>query len=159
METAALIIRIALMLISILLVVVVLLQKTKSSGLGASFGGDTQSFTTKGKAAWRYGRIEVRASLPQGQGTWPAIWMLPEADTYGRWAASGEIARAEARIRSRRPGAACFVHPLTTAGVSPERITAEGAPALRESSAASAVFARSKRGGEPARIEADASST
>ena len=41
MDTLALIIRIALMLISILLVVVVLLQKTKSSGLGASFGGDT----------------------------------------------------------------------------------------------------------------------
>ncbi len=47
--------------------------------------------TTRGKASWRYGRIEVRASLPQGQGTWPAIWMLPDRDTYGRWAASGEI--------------------------------------------------------------------
>ncbi|MDP3907732.1 glycoside hydrolase family 16 protein [Novosphingobium sp.] len=52
--------------------------------------------TTKGKAAWRYGRIEVRARLPQGQGTWPAIWMLPEADSYGRWAASGEIDILEA---------------------------------------------------------------
>lgn len=47
--------------------------------------------TTRGKAAWRYGRIEVRARLPQGQGTWPAIWMLPETDRYGSWAASGEI--------------------------------------------------------------------
>lgn len=52
--------------------------------------------TTQGKAAWRYGRIEVRASLPQGQGTWPAIWMLPEAEPYGRWAASGEIDILEA---------------------------------------------------------------
>ncbi len=52
--------------------------------------------TTRGKAAWRYGRIEVRASLPQGQGTWPAIWMLPEANTYGPWAASGEIDILEA---------------------------------------------------------------
>lgn len=52
--------------------------------------------TTRGKAAWRYGRIEVRARLPQGQGTWPAIWMLPEADTYGPWAASGEIDILEA---------------------------------------------------------------
>lgn len=52
--------------------------------------------TTRGKAAWRYGRIEVRARLPQGQGTWPAIWMLPEKDRYGTWAASGEIDILEA---------------------------------------------------------------
>ena len=58
METAALIIRIALMLISILLVVVVLLQKTKSSGLGASFGGETASFTAKGKAASREAKLQ-----------------------------------------------------------------------------------------------------
>lgn len=62
--------------------------------------------TTRGKAAWRYGRIEVRASLPQGQGTWPAIWMLPEADRYGRWAASGEIDILEA-VNLRVPCAAC----------------------------------------------------
>lgn len=52
--------------------------------------------TTRGKAAWRFGRIEVRALLPQGQGTWPAIWMLPEDDKYGSWAASGEIDILEA---------------------------------------------------------------
>jgi len=58
MSTIAFIFRIALMLISILLVVVVLLQKTKSSGLGASFGGDTTSFTTKGKAASREAKLQ-----------------------------------------------------------------------------------------------------
>jgi beta-glucanase (GH16 family) len=52
--------------------------------------------TTRGKASWTYGRIEVRARLPQGQGTWPAIWMLPEEDIYGGWAASGEIDILEA---------------------------------------------------------------
>lgn len=52
--------------------------------------------STKGKASWRYGRIEVRAKLPQGQGTWPAIWMLPEKSRYGPWAASGEIDILEA---------------------------------------------------------------
>jgi beta-glucanase (GH16 family) len=52
--------------------------------------------STRGKASWRYGRIEVRASLPQGQGTWPAIWMLPEQDRYGPWPASGEIDILEA---------------------------------------------------------------
>ena len=62
--------------------------------------------TTRGKAAWRYGRIEVRARLPQGQGTWPAIWMLPEQDRYGGWAASGEIDILEA-VNLGVPCAAC----------------------------------------------------
>lgn len=52
--------------------------------------------STRGSGAWRYGRIEVRAELPQGQGVWPAIWMLPETDRYGSWAASGEIDILEA---------------------------------------------------------------
>ena len=52
--------------------------------------------TTHGKAAWRYGKIEVRAQLPQGQGLWPAIWLLPEANSYGHWPASGEIDILEA---------------------------------------------------------------
>lgn len=51
---------------------------------------------TRGRAAWKYGKIEVRARLPQGQGTWPAIWMLPEDDIYGSWARSGEIDILEA---------------------------------------------------------------
>jgi beta-glucanase (GH16 family) len=52
--------------------------------------------STRGKAAWLHGRIEVRAMLPQGQGTWPAIWMMPEREAYGPWAASGEIDILEA---------------------------------------------------------------
>lgn len=50
---------------------------------------------TKGKAFWTYGKFEVRAKMPEGQGMWPAIWMLPEEDHYGTWAASGEIDIAE----------------------------------------------------------------
>jgi len=46
---------------------------------------------TRGKGDWLYGRIEVRAKLPQGLGTWPAIWMLPTDWEYGGWPASGEI--------------------------------------------------------------------
>jgi len=46
---------------------------------------------TKGKAAWQYGYIEVKAKLPEGRGTWPAIWMLPEENTHGGWPNSGEI--------------------------------------------------------------------
>ena len=46
---------------------------------------------TRGKGDWLYGRIEVRAKLPMGKGTWPAIWMLPTDWEYGGWPASGEI--------------------------------------------------------------------
>lgn len=46
---------------------------------------------TKGKGDWLYGRFEVRAKLPTGKGTWPAIWMLPTDWEYGGWPASGEI--------------------------------------------------------------------
>lgn len=38
-----------------------------------------------------YGRFEIRAKVPWGKGLWPALWMLPQSDTYGGWAASGEI--------------------------------------------------------------------
>lgn len=46
---------------------------------------------TRFKGDWKYGRIEVRARLPKGQGIWPAIWMLPTDWVYGGWPASGEI--------------------------------------------------------------------
>ncbi|MGN6293197.1 MAG: glycoside hydrolase family 16 protein [Chitinophagaceae bacterium] len=38
-----------------------------------------------------YGRAEIRAKLPAGRGTWPAIWMLPTDWVYGEWPKSGEI--------------------------------------------------------------------
>ena len=41
--------------------------------------------------AWTYGYFEIRAKLPEGVGTWPAIWMMPEYDNYGGWPRSGEI--------------------------------------------------------------------
>ena len=45
------------------------------------------------RPGWTYGRIEVRAKLPSGRGTWPAIWMLPVEWTYGKggWPDNGEI--------------------------------------------------------------------
>jgi beta-glucanase (GH16 family) len=46
---------------------------------------------TKEKGDWLYGRIEVKAKLPRGKGTWPAIWMLSTDWKYGGWPASGEI--------------------------------------------------------------------
>lgn len=46
---------------------------------------------TAGKAAWKEGRFEIRAKLPTGRGTWPALWMMPQNGIYGGWPSSGEI--------------------------------------------------------------------
>jgi len=48
---------------------------------------------TKGKGDWTYGRLEVRARLPVGRGSWPAIWLLPTVWDLGDhlWPDNGEI--------------------------------------------------------------------
>ena len=58
------------------------------------WGGQRYSsarLVTRDKAAWTYGFIEVRAKLPCGIGTWPAIWMLSSAAADSRWPDDGEI--------------------------------------------------------------------
>jgi beta-glucanase (GH16 family) len=45
----------------------------------------------------QYGRFEFRAKLPIGAGIWPALWLLPQNETYGTWPASGEIDVLEVR--------------------------------------------------------------
>jgi beta-glucanase (GH16 family) len=57
-----------------------------------SLGGE--AFTSSrmiSKFSMTYGRIEIKAMLPSGKGTWPAIWMLPDTYAYGAWPASGEV--------------------------------------------------------------------
>lgn len=56
---------------------------------------DNRNYTSarlisKGKGDWQYGRIEVKAKIPQGLGTWPAIWMLGST-TPLKWPDDGEI--------------------------------------------------------------------
>jgi beta-glucanase (GH16 family) len=63
---------------------------------------------SQGKGDFLYGRVDVRAKLPAGQGTWSAIWMLPSnpfkystsceknadwqgSSTCNAWPNSGEI--------------------------------------------------------------------
>lgn len=65
-----------------------------------AFGGEAYTsarLRTHGKFSQAGGRFEIRAALPAGQGLWPAIWMLPANESYGGWAASGEIDIMEAR--------------------------------------------------------------
>ncbi|HEX8021117.1 glycoside hydrolase family 16 protein [Mucilaginibacter sp.] len=49
------------------------------------------SLITKGKADWKYGRIEVRAKVASGAGAWPAIWMLGINRGAVKWPDCGEI--------------------------------------------------------------------
>ncbi|MET0808868.1 MAG: glycoside hydrolase family 16 protein [Pseudoxanthomonas sp.] len=47
--------------------------------------------TSNKQGDFLYGRFEIRAKLPGGRGTWPALWMLPTDKVYGEWPKSGEI--------------------------------------------------------------------
>jgi beta-glucanase (GH16 family) len=49
------------------------------------------SLKTQGIASWQYGRIEVRAKIPQGKGIWPAIWTLGDNISEIGWPRCGEI--------------------------------------------------------------------
>lgn len=62
-------------------------RKKKSGGRDYT----SARLVSKGKGDFLYGRFEIRAKLPAGRGTWPAIWMLPTGQVYGGWPKSGEI--------------------------------------------------------------------
>jgi beta-glucanase (GH16 family) len=71
-------------------------RSSPTSGRRRRGNGDTADYTsasvtTDGKAAWTYGRVEVRAKLPAGRGTWPAIWMLGTDIHQTGWPTCGEI--------------------------------------------------------------------
>lgn len=51
---------------------------------------------SQNKADFTYGRFEIKAKLPSGQGSWPAFWLLPTDAVYGGWPRSGEIDILEA---------------------------------------------------------------
>ncbi len=59
-----------------------------------SFGGSAYTSSrliTKGKKEFKFGRIDIRAALPEGQGIWPALWMLGANLNTANWPACGEI--------------------------------------------------------------------
>ena len=56
-------------------------------------GKEFTSARLMSKADWEYGRIEVRAKLPEARGTWSAIWAMPAGWTFndGDWPNIGEL--------------------------------------------------------------------
>lgn len=46
---------------------------------------------SQGLQSFRYGRIEARIRIPEGQGMWPAFWMLGDNITSVQWPACGEF--------------------------------------------------------------------
>lgn len=59
------------------------------SYLGSSY--TSARLLSRGKYSFKYGRVEARAKLPAGAGTWPAIWMLGDNFSAAGWPACGEI--------------------------------------------------------------------
>ncbi|HSI70488.1 MAG TPA: glycoside hydrolase family 16 protein, partial [Gillisia sp.] len=55
------------------------------------FNYTSSRITTEEKFQFQYGRVEARAKLPEGAGTWPAIWMLGSNFREVGWPESGEI--------------------------------------------------------------------
>lgn len=57
----------------------------------SGFDFTSARITTKDKFEFTYGRVEVRAKLPAGKGTWPAIWMLGAEWPEQAWPGVGEM--------------------------------------------------------------------
>ena len=58
--------------------------------------------TTKNKGDWQYGRFEIRAKLPSGQGLWPSVRMLPTDNVYKKQSSSVGIDIVEGLIYERK---------------------------------------------------------
>ena len=89
--------------------------RRESLSSATDWGGQRYTSTrliTRGKADWTYGYFEVRAKLPCGRGTWPAIWML---GSQGVWPESGEIDLME-QVGSNPTRVFGTVHTLQSGG-------------------------------------------
>ena len=54
-------------------------------------GYTSARMVTRDKQEFAFGRIDIRAVLPEGQGLWPALWMLGANHTEVGWPGCGEI--------------------------------------------------------------------
>jgi beta-glucanase (GH16 family) len=71
---------------------------------------------TKDKFSFKYGKVEARAKLPAGIGTWPAIWMLGNNITTVGWPACGEIDIMEHRGSHLNTISSALHHPGHSGG-------------------------------------------
>ena len=65
------------------------IKATKENFSGSAY--TSARLLSKGKFDFKYGKVEVRAKIPAGVGTWPAIWMLGSNISQVNWPACGEI--------------------------------------------------------------------
>jgi hypothetical protein len=65
------------------------IKTIKESYLGSNF--TSARILSKDKFSFKYGKVEFRAKLPAGGGTWPALWMLGDNVGTVSWPACGEI--------------------------------------------------------------------
>lgn len=61
----------------------------KESYLGSNY--TSTRMLSRNKFSFKYGKVEIRAKLPGGGGTWPALWMLGDNIGNVGWPACGEI--------------------------------------------------------------------
>lgn len=67
-----------------------LLIEAKQESFGSA-AYTSSRIITKGNKSFKYGRIDIRAALPEGKGIWPALWMLGDNINQVSWPACGEI--------------------------------------------------------------------
>jgi hypothetical protein len=68
---------------------VLTIEARKEQYMGSSY--TSSRIKTQGKKSFKYGRVDIRALLPKGQGIWPALWMLGNDITSVGWPKCGEI--------------------------------------------------------------------
>jgi len=66
-----------------------IIELRKETHLKANY--TSAMLVSKHKGDWLYGKFEIRAKVPGGSGSWPAIWMMPTDAEHGPWPKSGEI--------------------------------------------------------------------
>jgi beta-glucanase (GH16 family) len=69
-----------------------IIQPVKTTDKRGNVSYTSGRITMQGKVTAKYGIIEARIKVPQGQGYLPAFWMMPDNESlYGSWPLCGEI--------------------------------------------------------------------